>query len=278
MKTYLQRAAGEKATLSTVYEIDGKGALRVLTMSKLSSRAHTEALILKRPEGNLKAAICFFHLPVSVSLEGLGEDLHHQEAAYYSTLKFETRQRSYLIGRYAAKQAVASLVQEKDLRKILIEQGIFSQPVVRCGDERNIQVSITHCEELGAAVAFPEAHPMGIDLQEIDAKRREVIESQATAAEKKIVSSLSCPYDTLLTLLWTAKEALSKVIKTGLTSPFTIFEMRTIEIQEDFFVGYFRNFAQYKTLSFEIDHHVCSLVFPKKTQIEIDPRAFGAER
>ena len=246
-------------------------------MSKPAARTHTEALILRRPEGNLKAAICFSQLPVSLPLDGLEAVLHPREDEYYSTLKYETRKRSYLIGRYAAKQAVAALVQEKDLQKILIEQGIFSQPVVRCGDEHNIQVSITHCEEIGAAIAFPEAHPMGIDLQEIDANRREVIESQATEDEKKIVMMLSRSYDTLLTLLWTAKEALSKVLKTGMMSPFTIFEMSTVEIQDDFFVGYFQNFAQYKTLSFEIDHHVCSIVYPKKTEIEIDLRAFKAK-
>jgi len=246
-------------------------------MSKCSSRTHTEALNLKRPEGILRAALCFAHLPVFHPLDEFEEDLHHHEAAYYNTLKYEKRKRSYLIGRHAAKQAVAALVQEKDLRNILIEQGVFNQPVVRCGDEHNIQVSITHCEEIGAAIAFPEAHPMGIDLQEIDTNRREVVESQATGAEKGIVASLSRSPDMLLTLLWTAKEALSKVLKTGMMSPFAIFEMSAVEIQDDCFAGSFRNFAQYKTLSFEIDHHVCSIVYPNKTEIEIDLRAFKAQ-
>lgn len=243
-------------------------------MSKLSEQAHTEALILRRPEGNLSAAICFSHLPVAHPLEGLEEDLHHREAAYYRSLKFEKRKRSYLIGRHATKQAVAALIQEKDLRTILIEPGVFSQPVVRCGGADNIQVSITHGEELGAAIAFPEAHPMGIDLQEIDAGRRGVIESQATDVEKDIIRSLSRPYDMLLTLLWTAKEALSKVLRTGMTSPFTIFELRTVEIQDDLFIGRFRNFAQYKTVSFAMGHHVCSIVYPDKTHIEMDVRAW----
>ena len=243
-------------------------------MLKLSSLTRTEALTLTRPEGNLKAAICLSHLPDNLPLDGIEEVLHDQEAVYYKTLKFERRQRSYLIGRYTAKKAVAALVQLGDLRNIIIEQGIFSQPVVRCGDERNIQVSITHAEEIGAAIAFPEAHPMGIDLQEINVKRRAVIESQATEVEKEFVKSLPCPYDMLLTLLWTAKEALSKVLKTGMMSPFTIFEMSAVEMQDDLFVGCFRNFAQYKTLSFEIDGHVCSIVYPQKTEIDIDVRAF----
>lgn len=248
----------------------GTGGLRVRMTSKLATRAYTEAVILKRPEGNLKAAICFFRLPVSFPLDEIEKVLHPREAAYYNTLKFEKRKRSYLIGRYAAKQAIGAVVQEKDLRKILIEQGIFNQPVVSCEDKHNIQVSITHCDELGAAIAFREVHPMGIDLQGINTNKREVMESQATEDEKEIVTKLSRPYDTLLTVLWTAKEALSKVLKTGMMTPFTIYEVSTVEIQDDCLIGYFRNFAQYKTLSFEIDHHVCSIVFPEKTEIAID--------
>lgn len=239
-------------------------------MPKLISREYTEAFILKRPDGDLRAAICFFHLPVSLPIDGIEEILHTREAAYYKTLKFEKRKRDYLIGRYAAKQAVAALLQERDLRSILIKHGVFNQPIVSCGDKHNIQVSITHCDELGAAVAFPEAHPMGIDLQKINTSKREVIESQATEAEKEMITTLLCPYDTFLTLLWTTKEALSKVLRTGLMTPFTVFEMSSVEAQNNYFLGCFRNFAQYKTLSFEKDEYVCSIVYPQKTEIGID--------
>lgn len=238
--------------------------------SNHASRTYIETFVLKRPEGNLRAALCFFTLATSSPLGEFLSLLHPRELAYFNTLEFDRRRRSYLIGRYAAKQAVAAFVQEKNLQKILIEQGIFKQPVVRYEDDHNIQISITHCDELGAAIAFPEAHPMGIDLQEINTNKRKVIESQMTDAEKKIATTLSRPYDTLLTLLWTAKEALSKVLKTGMMTPFTIYEVSTVEIQDDCLIGYFQNFAQYKTLSFEIDHHVCSIVFPEKTEIGID--------
>lgn len=261
---------------SDFHERGDQGRLPVRMMSKPLSRAYTETFIIKRPEGNSRVAICFFHVPLSLSIDEIEEVWHPQEEAYYKTLKFEKRKRSYLIGRYAAKQAIGAFVQEKNLRSILVEQGVFNQPIVRCGVEHNIQVSITHCDELGAAIAFSEAHPMGIDLQEINANRRDLMESQATEGEKKIMTMLSRPYDMFLTLLWTAKEALSKVLRTGMMTPFTIFEMSTVEIQDDFYVGNFLNFAQYKTISFEIGHHVCSLVVPKKTEMKIDLRALKA--
>ena len=235
-----------------------------------ASRSYIYTLALKRPEVILKAALCMFTLEVSSPLEELVAVLHPGELVYFNELEFDRRKRSYLIGRYAAKQAIANLVQKENLQNILIQQGIFNQPVVRCEMHQNIQVSITHCEEFGAAIAFPEAHPMGIDLQEINERRREVIESQVSEPEKEIIGKLSHPYDTILTLFWTAKEALSKVLKTGMMTPFTLFEMNVIEVRDDCFIGYFKNFAQYKTLSFVIDKHVCSIVYPKNTELGID--------
>jgi phosphopantetheinyl transferase len=230
----------------------------------------SDEFILTGLERDAGAALCFFSLPASHPFEELADVLHPRETAYYHTLKSEKRKRSYLVGRYAAKKAVAAFVQETDPRRILIQQGIFNQPIATCEDARNVQVSITHCDGLGAAIAFPEAHPMGIDLERIKPGKREAIESQMTKAEREGITALSFPYDMLLTLAWTAKEALSKVLKTGLTTPFTIFAMSEIKVQNDCFTGSFENFPQYKALSFETDGYVCSIVCPKKTGIEID--------
>jgi len=238
--------------------------------SKLGSRSYTGLLILKRDEGNLRAGICFSHLPDSLSLAEIDEVLHPDEEAYYKTLEFEKRRRSYLIGRYAAKQAVGAFAQEKNLSKILIQPGIFNQPVVRCGDEHNVQVSITHCDELGAALAFPEAHPMAIDIEKIYTDKNNVLETQMTGKEREMVSAVPFPYETMLTLLWTAKESLSKILRTGLTAPFHIFEIDRIETKEDHTVSYFENFAQYKVISFNLGCYICSLTFPKNTNVYIN--------
>jgi len=236
----------------------------------LESRTFTNVFQLKRPEGNFKAAICLFRLPASCPFNWIVDVLHSQELEYYNTLKFDRRQRSYLIGRYAAKQAIAALISKDEPRNIFIQQGIFNQPVVIGGGLQNIQVSITHCDEMGAAIAFPESHPMGIDLESMNGNKREVMESQMTEAEKDIMTTSSLPYDTILSLFWTSKEALSKVLKTGLMTPFTIFEMNTVDVQEDRFSGDFRYFAQYKSLGFKIGQHACSIVCPKKTEMGIE--------
>lgn len=237
------------------------------------SAAYRDVMVLERPEGNLQAGICFFRLPDSYPLEEVSSVFHSQELTYYDNLKFEKRKKSYLVGRYAAKHALAALLGDKDLSNIRIDQGIFSQPIVSCDSAHNIGVSITHCDELGAAIAFPESHPMGIDIERVNKNKREVMESQLTDAEQKLISETWNSRDALLTLIWTVKEALSKVLKTGLTTPFHIFEIEKVESKSDHSISSFRNFGQYKATSFNTGPFVCSIVYPKKTDLAIDIQA-----
>lgn len=234
-------------------------------------KTYVDELLLHGPDEDFKAGICFCSFPDSLHHQEIVRSLHPQERDYYDTLAFKKRKNSYLIGRYAAKQAVSALTGEKnDLRAILIRHGIFNQPITTSMREQNLQVSIAHCDELGAALAFPEAHPMGIDIENVCAERCSAMESQMTKAEIRMIKDLSCSYDRLLTLLWTVKEALSKILRTGLTTPFHIFEINKIESKSGHFLCFFENFAQYKAISFDVGLSVCSLVFPIKTEITID--------
>lgn len=185
-------------------------------------------------------------------------------------LKFEKRKISYLVGRYAAKQAISVLIGEKNLKSILVQKGIFGHPIATCLHEQNVQVSISHCNRLGAALAFSEAHPLGIDIEEVNAARSRALEGQITFAEKELIKNLPFGYDRMLTVLWTAKEALSKILKTGLTTPFHLFEVNKLEANHDYTISFFENFMQYKAISFDVGFSVCSIVCPRKTEITIN--------
>lgn len=228
---------------------------------------------LIRPENKYKAAICYSFFPYMTDYKETIQYLHPQERKYFNSLTFENRIRSYLMGRIVAKQAVAALIGEKNLTNIIIQSGIYTQPVV-VSSKQNIQVSITHCDDFGAGLAFPEAHPMGIDLEMINCDKRNVLEKQITRSEKELIifSPFSCVAG--LTLLWTAKEALSKVLKTGLMTPFEIFEISKIEFHDDYAICYYKNFAQYKAISFTIHRYMCSVVHPLKTKIQLDISSF----
>lgn len=232
------------------------------------SGVYTDELGLIRPESFYRATICCGFFSGSAEYDGLVRYLHDQEREYYHSLKFEKRIRSYLLGRFVAKRAVAALTGEANLREIFIQPGIFTQPVV--SGISNIQVSITHCDDFGAALAFPEVHPLGIDIERISPRERVALERQITQAEKNQISSCPFSYEAGLTMLWTAKEALSKVLKTGLMTPFEIFEIDGIEIYDNHSISYYKNFAQYKVISFTIEKYMCSMAHPRKTKMQLD--------
>lgn len=234
---------------------------------------YIDDLTLIRPENTFKATLCYCYLACTTNYDEPIQHLHHQECREYKTLKVTRRIRSFLVGRLAAKQAVAALTGEKELNGILIQSGVFSQPVVIC-EKRNTQVSITHCEDYGMAIAFPEVHPMGIDLEKIDPLKRDVFAGQITAFENTLIVPAEIQYDVGLALLWTAKEALSKVLKTGLMAPFELFEVAKINFCENFITCYYKNFSQYKAISFSIGKYMCSIVYPLKTDLRIDIQSF----
>ena len=173
-----------------------------------------------------------------------------------------------MIGRYCAKQALSASTHKKDLTDILIENGVFQQPIVYYPTHKNPQVSISHTDTLGAALAFPEAHPMAIDVETINTDKDNAIQTQLTNHERRLLSSLSNTMPPQL--LWTVKEALSKILKCGLMIPFELLEVEDIIQQENFCVSHFKNLQQYKALSFLLAENVCSLVYPKKTRLNLD--------
>lgn len=231
-------------------------------------------LDLIRIEASFKATLCICFFRSMADYQEIIQYLHAQERNYYNTLKLEKRIRSYLMGRFAAKQAVAALISEGNLKNIFIKPGIFSQPII-VSNMQNIQVSITHCDDFGAALAFPEVHPMGIDLERICPNQSNALKRQITVEEEEKISSLPFSYETGLTLLWTVKEALSKVLKTGLTTPFKVFEISKAEPHDEYIICYYKNFGQYKAISFTIGSYICSIIYPTKTKIYLDTHSIN---
>lgn len=215
-----------------------------------------------------KGGLCLSPLPFQDLYRARYTFLHPKELAYFESLIYSKRQYSYLLGRYCAKHAIAAYINFHPFREILIENGVFYYPVVTSSRESNLQVSISHTDTLGAALAFPEAHPMAIDVEKVCPSNIEIIKSQLSSAEKKL--TFSGDEALQLTLLWTLKEALSKVLKCGLTVPFEILEVESAEEKENFVTSSFKNFKQYQALSFLVDTTVCSLVYPIKTRLILD--------
>lgn len=195
--------------------------------------------------------------------------LHPQEQAYLAKLEHERRRHSYLLGRYCAKRAISSYTQTQDLQSTYIKSGIFQQPITDCPAANNLQVSISHTQTIGAAIAFPEEHPMGIDIETNDCTKVDIIKTQMTTAEEKLALTFH-HFGSPLTFLWTAKEALSKVLRCGFMIAMELLEIETVLPKENYIQSYFKHFHQYQALSFQFNETICSIVYPRKTQLDID--------
>ena len=227
-------------------------------------------LQLKRPDKDFLACLCITNPRFLDLKEKRKLFLHPEELAYFDSLRFERRQTSFLLGRYAAKQAISKYASEMEMTRFSIQHGVFDHPIIKHISKKDVQISISHNDEFGGAIAFPEEHPMAIDLERINPKRIEVIQTQCTEDELKLIQSLKIPNMTQLTLLWTVKEALSKVLKCGLMTPFKTFEIKDLVIEYNCFISTFKKFAQYKAISFVMDNTACSIVMPKKTEVMIN--------
>lgn len=213
-------------------------------------------------DGPEQAALYMVQMRECMHREHAAAFLHPGEWEFFGTLKFERRIHSYLAGRYAAKKAISLLTGERDLRSIRIERGCFNQPVVI--GWANVQVSITHAGNAAGAIAFHEAVPMGIDIERVSVSAMEVLMNQTSPRELELMQSIPHSLEHMLTLSWSVKEALSKVLRTGLTLPTELLELNRLEVCDGYVISKFANFMQYEAVSTFMGSDVCSIVYPKR--------------
>lgn len=227
-------------------------------------------ILLERKKKDYTASLCILQEDLT-ELHKRIHILHSNEYFYFKNLQFDKRKQSYLLGRVSAKEAVKLLLKkDQDYKDFFIDFGIFQFPVVK-GIQENIQVSISHCNNYGASLAFPEDHPMGIDIEKVDVNQVKTIESSSTHKEKEHIKSHFINIADGYTTLWTIKEALSKVIKTGFTIDPKILEIKSISKTNNTYTSEFEYFNQYKAISFIVNSYAFTIVLPRNTSIDLDP-------
>lgn len=194
--------------------------------------------------------------------------LHPQEKSYADQLKFDRRKHSYLLGRVSAKHALTNILNQP-ITSVFIDYGVFQFPVVKNVPDINAQVSISHCDDLGLALAFPEEHPMGLDIEKVEDKIVETLDSQITDKEKALLAASNLSKEKGYTLFWTVKEALSKILRTGLMMDFKVLQIESLKFDGQSFTCDYTHCGQYKSLSIIVGDYVCTLVLPKNTTVDL---------
>jgi 4'-phosphopantetheinyl transferase EntD len=222
-----------------------------------------------RGELRYDASICW--LKAEAFPEDLVKYLHPTEMDKISTFGSPIRQKTFLMGRYCAKRALDSVSEaEVPLVDILIDKGIFEFPIVAHPKLSNYHVSIAHTDSCAVAVAFPHCHPISVDIEVASGDRHDTIWKQLSTDEKQLLSQLPIAIELASAIAWTAKESLSKILRTGLTAALEIYELSQIEIGENNqILCSFKYFFQYRTESHIIDECVFTLCLPKRSQMEL---------
>lgn len=234
-------------------------------------------VMIQRGEIRLRAMmVVVFSDSASTWMEAATKLLGETETVYFSTLRSARRQASYLLGRYAAKTALSALLSEPNFRTIEIERGVFEQPIVRCDGNGGWDVTISHTDDLAAALAYPGGHPMGIDLERIDPRQHETILSQLSEREIGWLNLRSAEKLQFAGALWAAKESLSKVLRTGLMANIRVYDLAEFNsIDSRVWEGFFENFAQYKARVWAGSKHVLSIAFPKRSTLVLEEQLYN---
>lgn len=227
----------------------------------------------QRPNGDLYDSSLFLCELDDEKISCLKEYMHSKELERYDSLLALKSKNSFLLGRFCAKKAISQASNVKNLPEILIENGIFGQPIVKNSNISNIQTSIAHLDNLGAAISFNESHLMAIDVEKEYDLNENDLRNHFTDGELDLFDGLKISLDLFYLILFSAKECLGKILKTGLTCPLELFEIDTVKKnnkKNNEFVLTYRNFVQYRVLSCLNEGFVYSIIFPKNSKIIYD--------
>lgn len=217
--------------------------------------------------GEIERRIVFSAADAMPPDEFLSDDEKKQAAGF----QFAAKKEGFLLGRLAAKRALGALLEEPDLRQIEIRSGIYGQPLVQHPRAGSVEVTISHSHGLAVALAYRAEVPMGVDLETVSAVSAPAIigELGASPAEFTWLTTSGVDEATACCVLWSAREALGKALKTGLNSPLGILALS--EIRQDGTGGWicrYLNFPRCQCLSQVKSGRVLSLAMPAEAALK----------
>ncbi|MCC5025194.1 MAG: 4'-phosphopantetheinyl transferase superfamily protein [Candidatus Synoicihabitans palmerolidicus] len=202
--------------------------------------------------------------------------LHPVEVERWKSAGVPRRQDEFLRGRYAAKLALGAWKPEVPAKAWHVAAGVFGQPVVRDGNDGNGNagnplVSITHSGAWAAALAVDEGHPMAVDLECDDPAHAEILRREISTEEWSALARAGVPAERCPTVSWAIREALAKVLRTGLMAPRSFYEIAEVESipGEPGVRGSYRHFAQYGVQAYWLREFALAVALPQKPALAL---------
>ena len=155
---------------------------------------------------------------------------------FQSYARVPQRQEQWLLGRIVAKDAVRRWVAEQTRATMLhpaaftIDTDAQGRPFIKTipSCDKPPLVSIAHCESRAIAVARREA--VGVDIERIAPRDVGFVQAFTTAKERDMIDAFpAAERDQWITRLWSAKEAVAKLLGRGFDGAPQSFEAVKIE-------------------------------------------------
>jgi phosphopantetheinyl transferase len=131
------------------------------------------------------------------------------------------RRRKWLLGRIAAKRLVRQIVAEDALADNQIS--VLNQPsgepfvLIEGRGAWSYPISLSHRSEIGMAAAPTESDArIGADLETVEARDSALVRQFFTDQEAEIVDASGPDRDLVMARIWSAKEAVLKLVGLGL--------------------------------------------------------------
>jgi phosphopantetheinyl transferase len=159
--------------------------------------------------------------------------LSASEQRTYERLRFPKRREEWLLGRWTAKQLLRrSLESYRDLALSAIDIGVDPDgaPYLSVQGEGRLPASLSISHRAGRAVCAlsPALSPsIGVDLERVEPRSKAFVEDFYTAGEAARAWARAPEVrDTLITAMWSVKEAVLKAFREGLRV-----DTRAVEVQ-----------------------------------------------
>ncbi|MGC9779110.1 MAG: acyltransferase domain-containing protein [Candidatus Heimdallarchaeota archaeon] len=178
---------------------------RVKRLFDITKGAHLEVISVNQIKENLK------------DTDFIDKNLHPEEKEKLASIKVEKKRDEWFAGLIAIKQALQKMDPNLNPNAIKISKTELGKPFIQLDKKKSpIHLSITHSNGFAVGIVDPTSNT-GIDL-EIKEKRddsfvKELIGPQEQELLKNEQMDIT---EELLTKIWTAKEAASKVLGVGL--------------------------------------------------------------